>query len=181
MPEAPMKTPQNAAGPVRQLADLVGDQRVAMLTARETDDRLQSRPMTPLSLDEAGNFWFFCDDASSLAATVRACPKVNLAFSDEGRATYVSVSGSAVIEHDRERIRDLWTSLARPWFPDGPDSAKLALLRVHCDIIELWNAADSTLIRIFALAASVVTGRPVGLGERDTLVPDSAALSAPAG
>jgi general stress protein 26 len=167
-----MKTPDEAPPPILQLAELVSRHRVAMLTTRELDDNLQSRPMTPLELDAQGNFWFFCDeDRTALPATIRRSPKVNLAFSDESRSTYVSVHGSAVIEHDPERVRELWSVMARPWFPEGPETPGLVLMRVHCACAEVWDAPDSTLVRTLALAASVVAGQPVGLGEHDVIVP----------
>jgi general stress protein 26 len=167
-----MKTPKEASPPILQLAELIEGHRVAMLTTRELDDHLQSRPMTPLELDAQGNFWFFCDeDRTALPATIRRSPRVNLAFSDEGRSTYVSVHGSAVIEHDAERVRELWSAMARPWFPDGPETPGLVLMRLHCDVAEVWNAPDSALVRTLALAASVVAGQPVGLGEHDVIVP----------
>ncbi|MEP7281567.1 MAG: pyridoxamine 5'-phosphate oxidase family protein [Rubrivivax sp.] len=168
-----MKTPDDdAPAPVLQLAEWVSGWRTTMLTTRDHEDALRSRPMTPLALDAAGNFWFFCDQRhSDLATVVRRAPQVSLAFSDEGSSTFVSIRGTAVIEHDRDHIRALWSPLAKPWFPDGPESPDLVLLRVHCDVAETWDAPDSVIVRSLALAASVIAGRPVGLGEHDTIVP----------
>ena len=60
----------------RQLADLIGKDRFAMLTEPGTGELLESRPMTLLEFDAQGLLWFFC----RRQADARPHP-VNLAFS----------------------------------------------------------------------------------------------------
>jgi hypothetical protein len=70
---------------------------------------------------------------------------------------------------DRVHIEWLWTPFAKPWFPDGPGSPNLALLKFAPDTGEYWGAPHSKMARMFAIAASIVAAKPVGLGEHDTL------------
>ena len=65
---------------------------------------------------------------------------------------------------DRIRIQQLWTAAAKPWFPEGPTSANLALLKITPDAADYWDAPYSTMVRAVGMLASVVAGRPVGLG-----------------
>jgi general stress protein 26 len=132
----------------RQLADLIGKDRFAMLTEPGTGELLESRPMTLLEFDAQGLLWFFC----RRQADARPHP-VNLAFSDEVHSTFVSIAGRAEQVDDRERIHALWTAAARPWFPDGPDSPDLALLKIVPLKVEYWDAPDSRVVRGLALAA----------------------------
>lgn len=148
----------------RQLADLIGKDRFAMLTEPGTGELLESRPMTLLEFDAQGLLWFFC----RRQADARPHP-VNLAFSDEVHSTFVSIAGRAEQVDDRERIHALWTAAARPWFPDGPDSPDLALLKIVPLKVEYWDAPDSRVVRGLALAASILSGSPVGLGEHGVL------------
>ena len=46
----------NAA--LAKVAEMVGDARFAMLTTKEKDGTLRSRPMATMQLDSEGNLWF---------------------------------------------------------------------------------------------------------------------------
>lgn len=160
MPDTPT-TPDRT-----RLAQLVDDRRIAMLTVLAPDGQLHSKPMAVIDHDAQGCFWFFVED-DRRHGTVHF--SANLAFADEGAATYVSMPGHAEVLTDLARVRALWTPQARPWFPDGPDTAGLALLKFTPARAEVWDGPGSGLGRALATAASIVTGRPVGLGEHAVL------------
>ena len=170
-----MKTQTQHSSDLARVCSLIGDMSVAMLTTKETDDALVSRPMAPLEMDADGALWFFTDSRSTKVDRLR---EVNLSFCDPNRSTYVSIAGRAEVHTERGRIEALWTAFARPWFPDGPESPNLALLKVVPESAEYWDAPNSRMVRMFALAASVVAGKPIGLGEHETLTGLSAAPAA---
>jgi general stress protein 26 len=151
---------------LKKIVDLVEDIDIAMLTTLAPDGRLLGRPMAALEVDAEGSFWFFTSERS---AKVHQLDRVNLAFTDEDDATYVSISGRAAIVNDRGRIDDLWTAAAKPWFPQGKDDPDLVLLRVDTDIAEYWDANSSKMVRLLAMAASALSGKPVGLGEHEVV------------
>ena len=162
-----------------RLAELIADIDVAMLATNSRAGELASRPMTPIEMDEGGALWFF---ARRDAEVFDGTGPVNLAFVDPARSVYVSVCGTAAQVDDRARVRELWTPLARPWFPDGPDAPDLALLRVLPTTADIWDAPHSKVLRVLALAASVAAGQPVGLGGHERLDPRApAALLRPTG
>lgn len=148
------------------LGTLLKDFSVAMLTSVNAQGALVSRPMTALEMDDNGALWFFTQLHSTKNDQL---DRINLSFSDSAGATYVSLSGQGEINLDRERIEHLWTPFARPWFPEGSGSADLALLRFVPDSGEFWDAPHNKMVRVFAMAASVVAGKPIGLGGHDTL------------
>jgi general stress protein 26 len=149
-----------------QLGALIEDLSIAMLTNIHGDGALVSRPMSPLEMDGDGAVWFFVD---ATAMHEKHLQKVNLSFSDESAGTYVSLSGRGEINLDRARMERLWTPLAKPWFPDGPASPDLALLKIVPHSAEYWDAPHSRMVRMFAMAAAVVTGQPVAIGDHDKL------------
>jgi general stress protein 26 len=149
-----------------QLAGLLENMSVAMLTNIDADGALATRPMSALQMDVDGALWFFTDLRSAKVESLRA---VNLSFSDPVHGTYVSLSGRGEISVDREHIERLWTPLARPWFPDGPLCGDIALLKVVPGTAEYWDAPNSRMVRLFAMAASMVARRPIGMGEHGTL------------
>lgn len=94
--------------------------------------------------------------------------KVNLSFSDHIRAVYVSLSGTGEINTEREHIERLWTPIARPWFPDGPDSINLVLLKFMPLAGQYWDAPNNCMVRIFDMPSSTVAAKPMVAGKHDS-------------
>jgi general stress protein 26 len=151
-----------------KLAELIEDLPAAMLTTADSNGHLVSRPMSAVRMDEEGALWFFTDSRSAKVEQLRTA---NLSFSDEKRSTYVSLSGHGEVRVDRDQIEALWTEFARPWFPDGPDSSYLALLKFVPETAEYWDAPDSKMVRLISMLTSIVAGKPVGLGTHESLSP----------
>ena len=63
----------------------------------------------------------------------------------------------------------MWTVIAKPWFPDGPDSSNLALLKFIPNSADYWDGPSSKMVRALGMIASVIAGKPVGLGEHGSL------------
>jgi len=157
-----MKTHPQSNAPLAHVAELIEDIQIAMLTTADADGTLASRPMAPLEMDDSGALWFFTDLRSSKVEHLRV---VNLAFIDHAHGTYVSLSGRGEIDTDRGRIERLWTAFAKPWFPDGPDSPNLGLLKFVPDAADYWDAPHSRMVRGFGVIASIVAGKPIAMGE----------------
>jgi general stress protein 26 len=160
-----MKTETQSTLELTRVCELIKDIRVVMLSTIEDSGDLVSRPMTALEMDAAGAIWFFTDIRSTKVAQLR---RVNLACADADTASYLSLSGHGEISGDAEHIKDLWSPMAKPWFPDGPDSEHLVLLKFVPTAAEYWDAPSSKMVRLFALAASIVSGKPIGMGEHDS-------------
>ncbi len=167
-----MKTSPQASAELTHVSKLIGDIPVAMLTTIEADGAFASRPMAVLEMDAQGALWFFTDLRSSKVEHLRVA---NLTFTDAGHAIYVSLSGRGEIDTDRPRIQRLWTAFAKPWFPDGPESPNLALLKFVPDAVDFWDGPNSKMVRAFGVLASVLAGKPVAMGEHGS----HAGLSAP--
>lgn len=148
------------------VAHLIKDIPIGMLTSCTDQGALISRPMSPLEMDADGRFLFFTDMRSS---KVEQRDTMNLSFSDVEGGSYVSISGRATVVVDRAQIDRLWTPMAKPWFPDGPDSANLGLLIFTPDAADYWDAPNSKMVRAFSALASIVAGKPIGMGEHGAL------------
>lgn len=161
-----MRTAPQSSAERTQLCELIENMTVGMLTNADADGALLSRPMSALEMDGNGALWFFTDARSGKLEHVGVA---NMSFTDPANSTYVSLAGRGEIKVDRAHIERLWTPFAKPWFPDGPDSPNLALLKFVPETAEYWDAPHSKMVRMFAMAASVLAGKPVGLGRHDTL------------
>lgn len=158
-----MKIAKQDSAELDHVAKLIDDIPIAMLTTIEDDHTLTSRPMAALEMDAHGALWFYTDVRSSKVEHLRVA---NLSFSDTDHGTYVSLSGRGEIDTDRAHIQRLWTAMAKPWFPEGPDSPDLVLLKFVPDTAAYWEAPHNKMVRVFGAIASVIASKPVGMGEQ---------------
>lgn len=158
------------------VAHLIADIPIAMLTHVKADGSLSGRPMSPIEMDAQGSIWFFVDVHAEQTEHLRT---LNLSFTDIGHATYVSISGAGEIDIDigRAHTKHLWTPMARPWFPDGPDSENLALLKFVPDSADYWDAPNSRMVRAFGVIASVISATPIAMGNHGSVSALAAASS----
>ena len=171
-----MKLEPQRSPDLARLGELVQDVAVAMMTTAGDDGVLASCPMEALEMDGDGALWFFVDLRNELTERLRS---VNITFVDESAGTYVSLSGRGEIAKDAERTQRLWTRFDSAAFADGPNSRHLALLRFVPQRAERWDAPSSRVVRLLALAASAVTGEPVGAADHQVLDDLSARGPAP--
>ena len=161
-----MKIATQTTAELTHVGQLIDNIPIAMMANLDDDGALASRPMTTLEMDAQGALWFFTDVQSAKVDHLRV---VNFSYSDRDKGTYVSLSGHAEIDTDRARIKRLWTVLAKPWFPDGPDSSNLVLLKFIPDKADYWDGPSSKMVRALGMVASIVAGKPVALGEHGSL------------
>lgn len=166
-----MKIQPQATDDLKHLAKMVEGERQAMLTLTEPNGRLSSRPMTPLELDSNGTIWLFTSRKTLGHLFQDGHRAVNLAYCDTSNSNFVSIEGSARLVDDRARKEELWSAVARPWFPGGVDDPDLIVLAISMERAELWDSPDSTVVRSLALAASIAAAKPIGLGDHEVVTP----------
>lgn len=161
------ETPPTHVQALAKLRELVTDVRTAMLTTVTSEGRLRSRPMVTQQVDiEDAEIWFFTADDAPKVNEIFHEQQVGLAYSCPEKQTYVSISGRAYVIRDPARAKELWTPLAKAWFPQGPSDPRLALLRVEVEQAEYWDSPSSKMVQLYALAKSAITGKPPAeLGE----------------
>lgn len=161
-----MKSQPQRHDSLRKIAELVAHIDVCMLTTMAGDGKLLSRPMAALEICSQGHFWFLTRESSAKTHQLEA---VNLSFTDEASSVYVSVTGHGEVAFDRRRIDELWTPLAKPWFPLGREDPELMLLMVTMEMAEYWDAHSNRAIRTLAKLTSAVTGLHLSAGEHEVV------------
>lgn len=156
-----MKTEKQNNPELTRLCQLIQHMTVSILTTIDDGGTLVSRPMLPLYLDGHCSLWFFTDLRSE---KIKQLDAINLNFIDSSRATYVTFSGHGELNTQRSYINRLWTPFAKPWFPDGPESANIALLKFVPDMAEYWDSSSLKMERILSITDSATAAHPI---ERD--------------
>lgn len=159
--------PHARSDEVEKVRELVKDERIAMLTTVAEDGSLVSRPMGVQAVDFDGDLWFFAATDSHKVAEIARDSAANAAFS--GTSSWVSLSGRATLVHDPDKIRGLWNAVADAWFPDGPDTPGVVLIRLHAESAEYWDSPGGRVATLFSLVKAKVTGRPYEGGENETV------------
>ena len=155
---------------IKQLGKLIKDVKIAMLTTREADGTLRSRPMTTQQFEFDGDLWFFIGASSSAVKEVQHENNVNLSYANPDDTAYVSASGTAQLVRDQAKIKELWNPILKAWFPQGLDDPDLALLKVHVTQAEYWDAPSSTLVQIAGFVKAIATGkRADDIGENEKI------------
>lgn len=149
-----MKVAKQKSQDLAKLAALVRQMKVGMLTTIEPDGSLRSRPLETVEVDREGRLWFFTQASSPKSAQIEAHDhQVNLSYADPRDEDFASISGTARVVRDREKMRMLWSSGLERWFPRGLDDPDLALLEVRIDKAEYWDEPRNENVKIGTLAA----------------------------
>ncbi|HJT62871.1 MAG TPA: pyridoxamine 5'-phosphate oxidase family protein [Burkholderiales bacterium] len=158
---------QDDLGTLREIATRV---KVAMLTTRDTQGMMRSRPLHTLEADEQGRLWFFVSASSpKIDEMQREHGEVCLAYADTGKQDYASISGRGEILRDRERMQALWSPWVKVWFPQGIDDPDLALLCVRIEKAEYWESPGGKVQQLYGLAKARMTGNKDAIGENRKL------------
>ncbi len=140
---------------VWDLADKIG---FCMLTTQSGVD-LRARPMSAYSEREENAFYFLTDVASHKDEEISRHPNVCLAFADSKGQKYVSVSGTAEMQNDRDKIHELWSTPAKAWW-DNPEDPSIRILKVIPSSAEYWDSPGTVVSYIKMAAAAVSSARP---------------------
>lgn len=153
---------------IRQLADLIHDVKVAMLTTIVAGEGLRSRPMFTQDTHFDGTLWFLTSIHSPVVGELRANPSVLLTYAHPGKQSYVTVNGSAEVQNDRARLDALWKPAFKAWFPNGEQDPDIRLLHVVVERAEYWDA-PSAPVRLFQFAKALATGEQMEGGDHATV------------
>ena len=120
---------------------------VGMLTTEDKNGHLRSRPMVTQRAEE-GVLWFFSAKDTPKILEVQKDSEVNVSYADPNKEIYISVSGVARAFQDPAKVRELWSSAAQRWFPDGPDNPSITILKVQITQAEYWDVDKRTMIKL---------------------------------
>ncbi len=126
----------SVATKLAELHALIDGIEIAMLTTRDADGRLIARPMATQSFDGPADLWFMTSSETHKVEEIDGDAEVNVSFMN-GAKEWISISGTARLDADRERIHELYKPDWKAWFDDrggdengGPDDPRIVLIDV---------------------------------------------------
>jgi general stress protein 26 len=155
---------------IKKLRELVKDIEIGMLTTIDEDGTLHSRPMsTNGQVESDGTLWFFTYASSHKVTEVEQHQQVNVSFSAPSKQRYVSMSGTAQLVQDRNKIQELWKPELKAWFPNELDEPDIALLKVNVVKAEYWDAPSGWVAHTIGLVKAIATGEKASSGENEKI------------
>lgn len=157
---------------IEELHSLVDGIELAMLTSRNFDGTLVSRPMQTQGTRPGVDFWFVTSTDTHKVDEMRAQPEVNLAYLNNRSREWVSVSGTARLVSDRDTIRTLYKPDWKAWFPEeggdrngGPNDPRIVLIEVEAHEVNYFKTNEPRPVMLFKVAKAMITGEPPKLGD----------------
>jgi general stress protein 26 len=144
--------------------DIIEKVGVCMLTTQFAGG-LRARPLEARPDREAGLIFFVTGVHSPKEDEIEARPDVGLVFIDSKDKAYLSVTGRASVVHDADKTKAAWRKTDEVWWPDGPSSPDVCLLRIEPFKAELWDGPASNIVTAFEFAKAKLTGWRPNLGE----------------
>ncbi|QDK38109.1 pyridoxamine 5'-phosphate oxidase family protein [Bdellovibrio sp. NC01] len=159
---------QHSSDPeIRKLGELIKDVKVAMLTTKCADNTLHCSPLMTQQVDFDGDLWFIIAKDSHKVKDISGDDHVNLSYSN-AHGTYVSVTGTAELVDDKEKVHQLWSKFYQAYFPQGELDPNIQLLRINVDKAEYWDSPSNPIAKILEFTR-LATGKPTKMGEHGTL------------
>ena len=119
-----------------------------MLTTRTASGALTSRPMSNNGeVDYDGDSWFFTTEETGMVTDIMGDPVIGLTLAGEkgllGKpGIFISVEARAELIRDKAQFVTHWTRGLDRWFPQGPDTPGLVLIKAHASRIAYWDGED---------------------------------------
>ncbi|KEO74487.1 pyridoxamine 5'-phosphate oxidase family protein [Anditalea andensis] len=140
-----------------RLRELIEKIELAMMVTSHGEE-LRARPMSTSQMDEDGNLWFFSNEFTAKTEEIKEDQQVNLSYADQSSNSYVSISGTATMIHDRAKIDELWSPILKAWFPNGKDDPDMTLIKVVPHASEYWDSSASKMVKLFNITKAIIKG-----------------------
>ncbi|OJU11297.1 MAG: pyridoxamine 5'-phosphate oxidase [Caulobacterales bacterium 68-7] len=130
------------------IAESLKDIDFVMLNTHTDGGGIAGRPMSNnRDVEYDGDSWFFVAKESRTFADVSDDPKVTIAAQTAkgllGKPpVFFSIAGEVEIIEDRAQYAEHWQKEMERWWPEGPSSPGIALLKVHASRVHYWDGED---------------------------------------
>ena len=162
----------SASDELKKLYEMIDQLEIAMMTTRRRDGHLESRAMATQKHAPGADLWFVTWDGTGKLLDLAADPHVNLSYYKDRTREWISVSGIASISRDREKIRELYATDWRAWFPkEGdprhgtPEDPRIVLIGVDVHAAVFMEVHKPQPVVLYEIAKGWLTGTMPEVGE----------------
>lgn len=135
---------QDAVKKIQEMAEQA--ENCFFCTAVISGESNGDRPMNVRQVDEEGNLWFLSASDSRKNQELERDPSVRLYFQGSKHSDFMQLNGVATIMRDRQKIDELWSSLAQTWFTEGKDDPRVTVIKVTPSQGYYWDTKHGTAV-----------------------------------
>lgn len=151
---------------IEKLYGLLRDFSTVMLVTMN-DGECHARPMAVAHVDEDTNIWLFTSRDSAKVREIKADKRVQV-LGQEGWTNCVVLAGHAQVVEDSAKIREMWKSAFKVWFPGGVEDPDIVLLHIKGERAEYWdNTGMNRFSYLYQTIKAVATGTTPEIREGD--------------
>ena len=154
---------------LQQFVTLLREFRTGMLTTQTNFGNLTTRPMTIQPPRQDKPLWLVAFKGCSSLENIQHSRQVNLSFSRESDKAWISISGKAEVNDDRNLIEKLWDSEWDIWVGPNTPKSDAVLIEIEPIQIDFWEPEHGKLGRLLELAKAHVTDHTPELAPVKTL------------
>ena len=108
--------------------------------------------------EDPGTIWFITERDTDKVRHIAANPQVNVHY--PGKDGWVSLSGTASVDDDTQKLKELWDASADVFMEGSPDDGNSTLLRVDGETAEYWESPGKFGMAIGLLKSVTGDERP---------------------
>lgn len=157
---------------LKKFYSMIEDIEIAMMTTRRQDGHLRSRAMATQKQASGADLWFVTSEDTAKLRDLAHDPHVNLSYFRSSSMEWISVSGTAIVSRDRQKIHELYAQDWKAWFANEgdprhgtPDDPRMVLIGVQIHGAEFLEVNKPKPVVLFEIAKGWLTGSEPDIGE----------------
>ncbi|HCI45865.1 MAG TPA: general stress protein [Rhodospirillaceae bacterium] len=148
-----------------KLWHLIRDIHNCMMVTKEPSGAMRARPMHAFVEPERKEIWFYTRLDNGKSIELQENGDICLCFSSPSDSDYISISGHASLDDDRQMIDKHWSPFVDAWFPEGKDSPVVGMIRVAVDKGEYWDGKSGSIVSAIRMLVAAETDEMPDLGD----------------
>jgi len=149
---------------VEKIKELVKSADICLFTTDLATVPLVTRPMSTQLVDDEGVLWFLSERASAKNTEIASDKRVQLFYFNKSNAEYLSIFGEAEILYDKQKVKELWTPIAKAWFTEGEDDPAISIIKVKAIEAHYWDTKHNKMVAMLKILAGAVIGKTMDDG-----------------
>ena len=136
---------------ITEIAEAMRDIDFCMLATMAVDGSIASRPMSNNeNVEFDGDSWFFSTEDTTMVSDIKADPRVGVSYVGKGGikglmgapGKFIHAEGTAQLVRDRSLFQQYWDKGMERYWPEGPDTPGLLLIKVSAKRVHYWDGED---------------------------------------
>ncbi len=149
---------------IEKIKGLVKSADICLFTTDLSTVPLVTRPMSTQHVDDEGALWFLSERSSDKNRDIEKDKRVQLFYFNKSNSEYLSIYGNAEISTDKDKIKELWTPIAKAWFTEGVDDPGISIIKVKTIEAYYWDTKNNKMVAMLKILAGSIIGKTMDDG-----------------